>query len=70
MKKKLCSIICLCSFVSVMLFACGKNTNLIEMSTAENDCKTQIGNLNGETDDRICEYKDYPTDEWNIKNEE
>ena len=70
MKKKLCSIICLYSFVSIMLFACGKNTNLIEMSTAENDCKTQIGNLNGETDDRICEYKDYPTDEWNIKNED
>ena len=86
MKKKLCSIICLCSFVSIMLFACGKNINLIEMSTAENDeymaiiwqdrtyvpfctisendCGTQIGYLNGVTDDRICEYKDYPTDEW------
>lgn len=69
-----------------MLFACGKNTNLIDMSTAKNDeymaiiwqdrtyapfctisindCGTQIGYLNGETDDRICEYKDYPTDEW------
>lgn len=86
MKRKLCSIICLCSFVSIMLFACGKNTNLIDMSTAKNDeymaiiwqdrtyapfctisindCGTQIGYLNGETDDRICEYKDYPTDEW------
>ena len=86
MKKKLCSIICLCYFISIMLCACGKNTNLIDMSTAEgdeymdiiwedrtyvpfctiskNDCGTQIGYLNGETDDRICEYKDYPTDEW------
>ncbi len=86
MNKKLCSIICICSFVSIMLFACGKNKKLIDMNTAEgngytaimwedrtyvpfctiskNDCGTQIGYLNGETDDRICEYKDYPTDQW------
>ena len=86
MKKKLYRIVCLCSLVSIVLCACGKNTALIDMSTAEgdaymaiiwedrtyipfcaiskNDCGTQIGYLNGETDDRICEYKDYPTDEW------
>ena len=86
MKKKLYGIVCLCSLVSIVLCACGKNTALIDMSTAEgdaymaiiwedrtyipfcaiskNDCGTQIGYLNGETDDRICEYKDYPTDEW------
>ena len=86
MKKKLYCIICLCSFISIMLCACGKNTNLIDMSTAEgdeymtiiwgdrtyipfcvvskNDCGTQIGYLDGETDNRVCKYKDYPTDEW------
>ena len=86
MKKKLFRIVCLCSLVSIVLCACGKNTNLIDMSTTESDeymaiiwedrtyapfctisksdCGTQIGYLNGETDDRICEYKDYPTDEW------
>ena len=86
MNKKLYSIICICSFVSIMLFACGKNKKLIDMNTVEgngytaimwedrtyvpfctiskNDCGTQIGYLNGETDDRICEYKDYPTDQW------
>lgn len=86
MKKKLYSTICLCAIISIMLCACGKNTNLIDMSTVEgdeymsiiweyrtyipfcvvskNDCGTQIGCLNGETDDRICEYKDYSTDEW------
>jgi len=86
MKKKLYGIVYLCSLVSIMLYACGKNTNLIDMSTSENDeytailwedrtyvpfctiskndCGTQIGYLNGESNDRICEYKDYPTDEW------
>ena len=92
MKKRLYGIIRLCSLVLIVLCACGKNTNLIDMSTTEgdeymaiiwedrtyapfctiskSDCGTQIGYLNGETDDRICEYKDYPTDEWNIKNED
>lgn len=86
MKKKLYWIICLCSLISMMLCACGKNRNLIDMSTAvgdeymaiiwedrtyvpfcvvsKNDCGTQIGYLDGETDDRVCEYKDYPTEEW------
>lgn len=86
MKKKLYGIVCLCSLVLIVLCACGKDTNLIDMSTTENDeymaiiwedrtyvpfctisksdCGTQIGYLNGETDDSICEYKDYPTDEW------
>ena len=86
MKKKLYSIICLYAIISIMLCACGKNRNLIDMSTAEgdgyiviiwedrtyvpfcvvskNDCETQIGYLNGEPDDRVCVYKDYPTDEW------
>ena len=86
MKKRLYGIVRLCSLVLIVLCACGKNTNLIDMSTTESDeymaiiwedrtyapfctisksdCGTQIGYLNGETDDRICEYKDYPTDEW------
>jgi hypothetical protein len=86
MKKRLYGIIRLCSLVLIVLCACGKSTNLIDMSTSEgdeymaiiwedrtyapfctiskSDCGTQIGYLNGETDDRICEYKDYPTDEW------
>lgn len=83
---KLYRMICLCSSISIMLFACGKNTDLIDMSTVEgdeymsviwedrtyipfcvvskNDCGAQIGYLDGETDNRVCEYKDYPTDEW------
>ena len=86
MKKKLYRVVCLCSFIFIMLCACGKNTNLIDMSTtvgdeymsiiwedrtyipfsvvSKNDCGTQIGYLNGETDNEVCEYKDYPTDEW------
>lgn len=86
MKKKLYGIVCLCSLVLIVLCACGKDTNLIDMSTTEDDeymaiiwedrtyvpfctisksdCGTQIGYLNGETNDSICEYKDYPTDEW------
>lgn len=86
MKKKIYGIVCLCSLISIMLCACGKNTNLIDMSTIEgdeymsiiwedriyvpycvvskNDCGTQIGYLDGETNHRVCEYKDYPTDEW------
>lgn len=31
---------------------------------SKNDCKMQIGYLDGETDNRVCKYKDYPTDEW------
>lgn len=86
MKKRLYRIVCLCSLIPVMLCACGKNKNLIDISTAEgdgylsiiwedrtyvpfcavskNDCGTQIGYIDGETDNRVCEYKDYPTDEW------
>lgn len=30
----------------------------------KNDCGTQIGYLNGDADDRVCEYKDYPSNEW------
>ncbi len=31
---------------------------------SKKDCGTQIGYLDGETNHRVCEYKDYPTDEW------
>lgn len=31
---------------------------------SKSDCGTQIGYLDGETDNRVCEYKDYPTEEW------
>lgn len=86
MKKRLYSMICLCCFVLILLFACGKNADLIDLSTVEgdeymsivwedrtyipfcvvskNDCGIQIGYLDGETDNRVCEYKDYATDEW------
>ena len=37
MKKKLYGIVCLCSLVSTVLCACGKNTNPIDMNTAEGD---------------------------------
>ena len=37
MKKKLYCVACLCSLVSIMLCACGKKTDLIDMSTAESD---------------------------------
>ena len=37
MKKKLYGIVCLCSLVSAVLYACGKNTNLIDTNTAEGD---------------------------------
>ena len=36
MKKKLYRIVCLCSLVSIVLCACGKNTNLIDMSNTQN----------------------------------
>ena len=42
MKKKLYGIVCLCSLVSIMLCACGKNTNFIDMSTSEGDEYTAI----------------------------
>lgn len=32
MKKKLYGIVCLCSLVSIMLYVCGKGTNLIDIS--------------------------------------
>lgn len=37
MKKKLYCAVCLCGLISIMLCACGKNTNLIDMSTIEGD---------------------------------
>ena len=37
MKKKLYCIVCLCGFIFIMLCACGKHINLIDMSTAEGD---------------------------------
>lgn len=86
MKKKLYCVVCLCGLISIMLCACGENTDLIDMSTVEgdeymsiiwedriyipfcvvskNDGGTQIGYLDGEINNRVCEYKDYPTDEW------
>lgn len=59
MKKKLYYIICLCGLISIMLCA------VFPMSP--NDCGTQIGYLDGETDDRVCEYKEYP---WNVEKED
>ena len=31
---------------------------------SKNDCGAQIGYVDGETDHRVCKYKDYPTEEW------
>lgn len=31
---------------------------------SKNDCGTQIGYLDGDRDNRVCEYKDYPPAEW------
>lgn len=31
---------------------------------SKNDCGAQIGYINGDKDDRICQYKDYSTKEW------
>ena len=31
---------------------------------SKNDCGKQIGYVDGDTDDRISEYKGYSTDEW------
>jgi len=31
---------------------------------SKSDCGTQIGYVNGDKDDRVCEYKDYPLTEW------
>lgn len=31
---------------------------------SKNDCGTLIGYINGDTVDRVCEYKDYPSSEW------
>ena len=33
-------------------------------AVSKNDCGTQIGYLDGESDNMVCEYKNYPTDEW------
>lgn len=30
----------------------------------KSDCGAQIGYVNGDTDDRVCEYGDYPSTEW------
>ncbi|MCM1057070.1 MAG: hypothetical protein NC517_05620 [Firmicutes bacterium] len=90
MKKRVCRMICLCSFMLIMLCACGRKQNLaddlVDMSTvvndeycaivwegrtyvpfcavSKNDCGTQIGYVDGEMDNRVCEYKDYSTAEW------
>lgn len=45
MKNKLCSIICLCSFVSIMLCACGRNEDVTDISDglqSENDWNTKM----------------------------
>ena len=31
---------------------------------SKNDCGTLIGYVNGDTSDRVCEYKHYPSNEW------
>lgn len=31
---------------------------------SKSDCGAQIGYVNGDTDDRVCEYGDYPVAEW------
>ena len=31
---------------------------------SKSECGALIGYVNGDTDDRVCEYKDYPTAEW------
>ena len=31
---------------------------------SKSDCGALIGYVNGDTEDRVCEYKDYPTAEW------
>ncbi|MCM1224207.1 MAG: hypothetical protein NC548_58120 [Lachnospiraceae bacterium] len=83
MKKKLYGVICI---IIVLVCACGKNSDYIDMNTAEGDgymailwedrtyvpfcavskkdCGAQIGCLYGETDHRICEYKNYPAEKW------
>jgi hypothetical protein len=33
-------------------------------AVSKNDCGTLIGYVNGDTGDRVCEYKDYPSNEW------
>lgn len=33
-------------------------------AVSKNDCGTLIGYVNGDTGDRVCEYKDYPLNEW------
>ena len=33
-------------------------------AVSKNDCGTLIGYVNGDMGDRVCEYKDYPSNEW------
>ncbi len=33
-------------------------------AVSRSDCGTLIGYVNGDTGDRVCEYKDYPSNEW------
>lgn len=33
-------------------------------AVSKNDCGTLIGYVNGDTGERVCEYKDYPSNEW------
>ena len=66
MKKKLHCIICLFSLISIMLCACGKSTNLVDMSTVESDgleseYERNIQNESQETSPEIEELREkYP----------
>ena len=33
-------------------------------AVSKNDCGAQIGYVDGNTDDKVCQYKDYSTEEW------
>lgn len=86
MQRKLSGMICLSILIFLMLCACGKSEDLVDISTVEgdgylsilwegrtyvpfcpvpkSDCGSQIGYLDGETDNRVCGYKEYPPEEW------
>lgn len=86
MQKVSYRMIYICSFIIIMLCACGKKQDFVDMSTivndkysaivwegriyvpfcvvSKNDCGTQIGYVDGEINDRVCEYKDYLPTEW------
>ena len=67
MKKKLCSIVCLCYFVSIMLCACGRKEqgnpirlpareDIVSIGVSDGDKYAISPNTEGEEGDHLVDY--------------